>query len=102
AGLRPLCLRPSLHDALPISPPGVYRSDDGGDTWRNMADPGLPDRVIMAFACRVMPLDVDPNSPDDIYATLEANGAMRSRNGGERDRKSTRLNSSHGSSSYAV
>ena len=65
------------------TPPGVYRSDDGGDTWRKMADPGLPDRVIMGFACRVMRLDVDPNSPDDIYATLEANGAMRSRNGGE-------------------
>jgi photosystem II stability/assembly factor-like uncharacterized protein len=61
----------------------VYRSDDGGDTWRKMADPGLPDRVIMGFACRVMRLDVDPNSPDDVYATLEANGAMRSRNGGE-------------------
>ena len=22
------------------TPPGVYRSDDGGDTWRKMADPG--------------------------------------------------------------
>ncbi len=65
------------------TPPAVYRSDDGGDTWRKTADPGLPDRVIMAFACRVMRLDVDPNAPDDIYATLEANGAMRSRNGGE-------------------
>jgi len=64
------------------SPPGVYRSDDGGDSWRKTADPGLPDRVIMGFACRVMRLDVDPNSPDDIYATLEANGTMRSRNGG--------------------
>src|SRR5712671_2960732 len=65
------------------TPPGVYRSDDGGDTWRKMADPGLPDRVIMAFACRVMRLDIDPNSPDDVYATLEANGTMRSRNRGE-------------------
>src|SRR6516164_7967609 len=65
------------------TPPGVYRSDDGGDTWRKMADPRLPDRVIMAFACRVMRLDVDPSSPNDIYATLEANGTMRSRNGGE-------------------
>jgi photosystem II stability/assembly factor-like uncharacterized protein len=65
------------------SPPGVYRSDDGGNTWHKTADPGLPDRVIMGFACRVMRLDVDPNSPNDIYATLEANGTMRSRNGGE-------------------
>jgi len=65
------------------SPIHVYRSDDGGDNWKKLADPGLPDRVIMAFACRVMRLDVDPNSPDDVYATLEANGAMRSRNAGE-------------------
>ncbi|HVC50713.1 MAG TPA: hypothetical protein VND87_01690 [Stellaceae bacterium] len=65
------------------TPVGVFRSDDGGDHWKKLADPHLPDRVIMAFACRVMRLDVDPNSPDDVYATLEANGAMRSRNAGE-------------------
>jgi len=80
-----ICIHPK--DARVIyagaSPPAVYRSDDGGDTWRKTADPGLPDRVIMGFACRVMRLDVDPNAPDDVYATLEANGAMRSRNRGE-------------------
>jgi photosystem II stability/assembly factor-like uncharacterized protein len=65
------------------SPPAVYRSDDGGRSWRKTADPGLPDRVIMGFACRVMRLDIDPASPDDVYATLEANGTMRSRNGGQ-------------------
>jgi photosystem II stability/assembly factor-like uncharacterized protein len=65
------------------TPIGVYRSDDGGESWRMTKDPGLPNRVIMAFACRVMRLDVDPNSPDEIYATLEANGAMRSRDAGE-------------------
>jgi photosystem II stability/assembly factor-like uncharacterized protein len=65
------------------TPVGVYRSDDGGDNWKMLADPGLPDRVIMAFACRVMRLDVDPHAPDDVFATLEANGAMRSRNAGE-------------------
>jgi photosystem II stability/assembly factor-like uncharacterized protein len=65
------------------TPVGVYRSDDGGDNWKKLADPRLPDRVIMAFACRVMRLDVDPNSPDDLFATLEANGAMRSRDAGE-------------------
>jgi photosystem II stability/assembly factor-like uncharacterized protein len=65
------------------TPVDVYRSDDGGDHWKKLADPALPNRVHMAFACRVMRLDVDPNSPDDVYATLEANGAMRSRNAGE-------------------
>jgi photosystem II stability/assembly factor-like uncharacterized protein len=65
------------------SPIVVYRSDDGGEHWKKTADPGLPNRVHMAFACRVMRLDVDPNSADDVYATMEANGAMRSRNAGE-------------------
>jgi photosystem II stability/assembly factor-like uncharacterized protein len=65
------------------TPVGVYRSDNGGDSWHLTKDPGLPNRVIMEFACRVMRLDVDPNNPDDIYATLEANGTMRSQDGGE-------------------
>src|SRR5579875_3081764 len=63
---------------------GVFRSGDGGEHWRRLPDPDLPaDRVIMNFACRVMRLAVDPEYPDEIYATLEANGAMRSRDGGE-------------------
>jgi photosystem II stability/assembly factor-like uncharacterized protein len=66
-----------------ISPPGVYRSDDGGDSWKAMADPSLPPRVIMSFACRVMRLAVDPGNPDDVYAALEAAGTMRSRDRGE-------------------
>src|SRR5437762_3426158 len=80
-----ICLHPTNPRIVyaGASPPGVYRSQDGGDTWHKMADPGLPDRVHMAFPCRVMRLDVDPNAPDDIYATLEANGTMRSRDAGE-------------------
>jgi photosystem II stability/assembly factor-like uncharacterized protein len=65
------------------SPVSAYRSDDGGDHWKKLADPRLPDRVIMNFACRVMRLDADPEHPDEIYATLEANGAMKSRDRGE-------------------
>ena len=80
-----ICIHPKHPNIVyaGATPPAVYRSDDSGATWRKTADPGLPDRVIMGFACRVMRLDIDPNSPDDVYATLEANGAMRSRNGGE-------------------
>jgi len=65
------------------SPIAVYRSDDGGDHWKKLTDPGLPDRVIMQFACRVMRLDVDPQHADEVYATIEANGAMRSHDAGE-------------------
>jgi photosystem II stability/assembly factor-like uncharacterized protein len=66
-----------------FGPTGVYRSDDGGDHWKKLPDPGLPDRVHMTFPCRVMRLDIDPARPDDVYACIEANGAMRSRDRGE-------------------
>ena len=66
-----------------VSPPGVCRSDDGGDSWKQLADPNLPPRVIMSFACRVMRLAVDPGNPDHVYAALEAAGTMRSRDRGE-------------------
>src|SRR5947209_5787153 len=64
-------------------PTGVYRSDDGGERWTNLPDPGLPNRVHMSFACRVMRLDIDPSQPDDLYGCIEANGAMKSRDRGE-------------------
>lgn len=65
------------------SPVGVYRSADGGDTWRRLPKAIQPDRVKMAFACRVMRLAVDPTHPDEVYAALEVGGAMRSLDAGE-------------------
>ncbi len=65
------------------SPVAVYRSDDDGDNWQRMADPVLPDRVKMPFACRVMRFAAHPTDPDEVYATLEVNGVIRSRDRGE-------------------
>ncbi len=66
------------------SPVAVTKSEDGGEHWQKLLDPGLPhDRVVMGFACRVMRIAIDPGEPQSVYATLEANGAMRSRDGGE-------------------
>jgi photosystem II stability/assembly factor-like uncharacterized protein len=79
----------TIHPADPrtiyagYGPTGVYRSDDGGESWKKLPDPRLPDRVRMSFPCRVMRLDIDPAEPDSIYACVEANGAMRSRDRGE-------------------
>src|SRR6266446_1556716 len=65
------------------SPVAVYRSEDGGGNWRRLADPQMPDRVRMPFACRVMRLAKDPERPAEIYAVLEVNGVMRSLDNGE-------------------
>lgn len=65
------------------SPVSVYRSEDGGESWKRMPDPAVPDRAKMPFACRVMRLAPHPRNPGEIYAALEVNGVMRSTNGGE-------------------
>jgi photosystem II stability/assembly factor-like uncharacterized protein len=65
------------------SPVGVYRSDDGGDHWRKLPEPRIENRVNMPFACRVMRFAADPAESDTLYATVEANGVMRSRDAGE-------------------
>jgi len=66
------------------SPVGVYRSEDGGDTWRRLAKVDSPERVRMkSFGCRVMRFAGDLARPDELYAALEVGGAMRSLDGGE-------------------
>ena len=62
------------------SPIAVYRSDDGGDHWKQTADPALPNRVHMAFACRVMRLDVDPNQ---VYGISRVGQVFGTTDGGK-------------------
>src|SRR3712207_7617215 len=72
----------SLHDALPISPPQAHRGPPHAVSDRT----GLIQRVRRA--CRP--------------AHRGAQGVRGTRAAGGRDRKSTRLNSSHANISYAV
>jgi photosystem II stability/assembly factor-like uncharacterized protein len=65
------------------SPITMYRSEDRGETWRKLPDPGMPDRAVMPFACRVMRLAQHPTQPGTLYAALEVNGVMRTTDGGE-------------------
>ncbi len=80
----------ALHPTRPgtvlagASPVGVFRSDDGGERWRRMPGSAVPDRLRMgAFVNRVMRMAVNPVEPDEMFAVLEVNGVMRSRDGGE-------------------
>ncbi len=65
------------------SPIDVYRSDDGGASWRKLATPKIGTHCSGPFASRVMRLAQNPKKPDEIYAALEINGVMRSTDGGE-------------------
>ena len=65
------------------SPIGMYRSGDCGETWRELPNPGMPDRAVMPFACRVMRMAQQPNKPGTIFAALEVNGVMKTTDGGE-------------------
>ena len=65
------------------SPIDVYRSDDGGASWRKLATPKIGTHCTGPFASRVMRLAQNPKKPDEIYAALEINGVMRSSDGGE-------------------
>ena len=65
------------------SPIDVYRSDDGGTSWRKLATPVIASHCKGPFASRVMRFAQHPKKPDEIYAALEINGVMRSTDGGE-------------------
>lgn len=64
------------------APVAIYKSGDGGAHWRLLARPALPERAKMPFACRVMRIALDPGDPRALYAAIEVNGVMTSRDGG--------------------
>jgi photosystem II stability/assembly factor-like uncharacterized protein len=65
------------------APLGLHRSDDGGRTWKRMPRPKVAERMVGAFASRIMRMGIAPQKPDVIWAGMEVNGAMRSDDGGE-------------------
>jgi photosystem II stability/assembly factor-like uncharacterized protein len=65
------------------SPLAIFKSDNGGDSWRRLPKAVQPERVKMEFPCRVMRIAIDPARPDEIYAAVEVGGVMRSLDGGE-------------------
>src|SRR5262249_27495668 len=65
------------------SPVSIYRSKDGGASWKRMPDPQLPIHAKMPFSCRVMRFAPHSRRRGEIFAVLEVSGVMRSADGGE-------------------
>ena len=65
------------------SPAAVYRTEDGGDSWKRLAIVETSGAVNMGFDMRVIRLTADPNHPNHIYAGLEVGGVIRSLDGGD-------------------
>jgi photosystem II stability/assembly factor-like uncharacterized protein len=65
------------------SPVDVYRSEDGGKSWRRLPTPAVKERAKAPFAARVMRMAQHPTRPQEIYAALEVNGVIRTADGGE-------------------
>jgi photosystem II stability/assembly factor-like uncharacterized protein len=66
-------------------PCAVYRSTDDGSTWQklpvNVAFPAVSDHPDIPK--RVISIALDPANPDEIYASLEVGGLLRSLDGGQ-------------------
>ena len=65
------------------SPVSIYRSEDGGASWKRMPDPRLPVHAKMPFPCRVMRFAPHPRRRGEIFAVLEVSGVMHSTDSGE-------------------
>ena len=61
----------------------IWRSRDGGQSWRELSVPEPEGLCRMGFPVRVIRLALDPSNPDELYAGLEVGGVVRSLDGGE-------------------
>jgi len=80
-----LTVHPTDHSILyaGTAPAMVYRSDDRGEHWSRLPDPGTGHDVQMGFPTRLISLTLDPTEPDTIYAGVEVGGVRRSTDAGQ-------------------
>lgn len=78
-------VHPANHNVLFAggAPIGIYRSEDGGQSWRQCRC-DHPERFKITFgASRIMRIAFHPTNPDIMYAVAEINGFLVSADGGE-------------------
>src|SRR5262245_65104279 len=59
------------------SPVSIYRSKDGGASWKRMPDPQLPIHAKMPFPCRVMRFGPHSRRRGEVFYVLEGMGVVR-------------------------
>jgi len=64
-------------------PAAIFKSQDGGATWRRLATVQPEGAITGCFPVRVLKMAIDPSESDHIYAALEVGGVIRSLDGGE-------------------
>jgi photosystem II stability/assembly factor-like uncharacterized protein len=66
------------------SPVEVFKSEDGGDSWRSIPSSRIPPAFDTGkFVNRVMRMAVDPSNPKTVFGGSEVNGMLLSWDGGE-------------------
>ena len=65
------------------APAAIYRSENGGDSWKRLTLAQPAGMVEMGFPCRIIGMAADPNDPAAVYAGLEVGGVIRSTDGGD-------------------
>ncbi|MFV0298248.1 MAG: WD40/YVTN/BNR-like repeat-containing protein [Hyphomicrobiaceae bacterium] len=65
------------------SPVNFYESRDMGRSWKALPDSGIKEREKCAFRHRAMRMVQHPTRPDEIFAALEVNGVVRSKDFGQ-------------------
>ena len=64
-------------------PAAIFKSQDGGATWRRLATVQPEGAITGCFPVRVLKMAINPSDTDHIYAALEVGGVIRSLDGGE-------------------
>ena len=80
-----IAFRPGAPGAMYLGTQGneVYRSDDGGETWKYMSIIVNPDAVQMSFAVRILGLGIEASHPDNMFAAMEVGGIAKSSDAGK-------------------
>ncbi|MGE4219887.1 MAG: WD40/YVTN/BNR-like repeat-containing protein, partial [Alphaproteobacteria bacterium] len=80
-----MCLHPTEPGTLYVGTEhtSIFRTRDGGATWRQLPVPEPQGMIRQGFPMRVVRIALDPVDPGTVYAAMEVGGVVRSLDGGD-------------------